>query len=130
MMNRKQKTISAVLAICIALVFSTNVFAADVVIKAASASAPDSFHGVCLNKFKELAEKYSNGKIQVNVLLGGSIGSEQDNVQQCSTGMLHVSTMAVNNVTSFSPAVGFMTLPYIFPKLEDAYKLFRSDYMK
>lgn len=129
-MNRNRKIVSVVMAICIALVFSSNGFSADVVIKAASASAPDSFHAVCLNKFKELAEKYSNGKIQVNVFLGGSVGSEQDNVQQCSTGMLHVATLAVNNLTPFSPAVGFMTLPYIFPKLEDAYKLFRSDYVK
>ena len=129
-MNRNTKIVSVVLGICIALVFSSTGFAADVIIKAASASAPDSFHAVCLNKFKELAEKYSNGKIQVNVFLGGSVGSEQDNVQQCSTGMLHVATLAVNNLTPFSPAVGFMTLPYIFPKLEDAYKLFRSDYVK
>ena len=74
-MNRNTKIVSVVLAICIALVFSSNVFSADVVIKAASASAPDSFHAVCLNKFKALAEKYSNGKIQVNVFLGGSVGS-------------------------------------------------------
>lgn len=122
----------ALLCITVAtlLVFSSAAFSAEVVIKAASASAPDSFHGICLYKFKELAEKYSNGKVQVNVFMGGSIGSEEDNVQQCSTGMLHVSTMAVNNVTPFSPAVGFMTLPYIFPKIEDAYKLFRSDYVK
>jgi tripartite ATP-independent transporter DctP family solute receptor len=130
-MKRFSKGIAILIACAFGLsVFSSVAFSADVVIKAASASAPDSFHGVCLYKFKELAEKYSNGKIQVNVLLGGSLGSEQDNVQQCSTGMLHVSTMAVNNVTPFSSAVGFMTLPYIFPKLEDAYKLFRSDYVK
>jgi tripartite ATP-independent transporter DctP family solute receptor len=83
----------------------------------------------CLNKFKELAEKYSDGRIQVNLFIGGQMGSEQDNVQQCSTGMLHMAIMAVNNVTPFSPAVGFMTLPYVFPKIEDAHKLFKSEFI-
>jgi tripartite ATP-independent transporter DctP family solute receptor len=129
-MNRKSRIVGVILAIGAMLLLSSAAIAADVVIKAATANPPGSFHVVCLEKFKELAEKYSNGKIQVNVFIGGQLGSEEDNVQQCSTGMTHVSIMAVNNVTPYSKAVGFMTLPYIFPKLEDAYKLFKSDYVQ
>jgi tripartite ATP-independent transporter DctP family solute receptor len=129
-MNSRFKIGGIVVALAIVLSFTSAAFSAEVVIKAATANPPGSFHVACLEKFKELAEKYSNGKIQVNLFIGGQLGSEQDNVQQCSTGMTHISIMAVNNVTPFSPAVGFMTLPYIFPKIEDAYKLFESDYVQ
>jgi tripartite ATP-independent transporter DctP family solute receptor len=129
-MQRNPRILRVLLALVIGLVLSSTAFSAEVVIKAATANPPGSFHVVCLEKFKELAEKYSNGKVQVNLYIGGQLGSEEDNVQQCSTGMTHVSIMAVNNVTPYSKAVGFMTLPYIFPKLEDAYKLFKSDYVQ
>jgi tripartite ATP-independent transporter DctP family solute receptor len=129
-MNRSLKVMAIFAMSCLLLGFSVAAPAAEIVIKAATANPPGSFHVECFNKFKELAEKYSDGRIQVNLYIGGQLGSEQDNVQQCSTGMTHLSIMAVNNVTPFSPAVGFMTLPYIFPKIEDAYKLFKNDYVK
>jgi len=120
----------SILGLCMALT-APEAPAADVIkIKYATANPPGSFHVVYAEKFKELAEKYSGNKLQVNLFIGGQLGSEQDNVQQCSTGMIHMSTMAVNNVTPFAPAVGFMTLPYIFPKIDDAYKLFKSPFME
>ena len=117
---------------CVALVFcfSGTVLAnPEFKIKYAVSSPPGSFHAAYADKFKELCEKYSEGKIQVNIYGGGQLGSEQDNVQGCSTNMIQMSTMAVNNVTPFAPAVGFMTLPYMFPKIEDAYKLFKHPFM-
>lgn len=129
-MRKPATRILVIAAVLAGLGLAPLAWGAELVVKAATANPPGSYHVVCLEKFKELAEKYSNGKIQVNVYIGGQLGSEEDNVQQCSTGMTHVSIMAVNNVTPYSKAVGFMTLPYIFPKLEDAYKLFKSDYVK
>jgi TRAP-type transport system periplasmic protein len=129
-MRIEKKAMTIITALCFILAFSGAAVAAEFVFKAATANPPGSYQVESLNKFKELAEKYSNGRIQVNVFIGGQLGSEEDNVQQCSTGMTHLSVMAVNNVTPYSKAVGFMTLPYIFPKIEDAYKLFKSDFMK
>ena len=98
-------------------------------IKYATASPPGSFHVAFAEKFKELAENYSNGKLNIKVYIGGQLGSEQDNVQACSTNMIQMATMAVNNVTPFAPEVGFMTLPYMFPQIDDVYKLFRHPFM-
>jgi tripartite ATP-independent transporter DctP family solute receptor len=99
-------------------------------IKYAVSSPPDSFHQAYADKFKELCEKYSGGKIKVNVYGGAQLGSEQDNVQGCSTNMIQMTTLAVNNLTPFANSVGFMTLPYAFQKIEDAYKLYKHPFME
>jgi len=105
-------------------------WAAEFTIKYAVSSPPDSFHQAYADKFKELCEKYSGGKIQVNIYGGAQLGSEQDNVQGCSTNMIQMTTLAVNNLTPFASSVGFMTLPYAFPKIQDAYKLFKHPFME
>ncbi len=130
-MKSMRGLILTTLAFFALVLISAPVWAAkeDFTIKYAISSPPGSFHVAYGEKFKELAEKYSNGRIKVNLYIGGQLGSEQDNVQGASSGIIQMSTMAVNNVTPFAPAVGFMTLPYIFPKIDDAYKLFQSPFM-
>lgn len=108
---------------------SSGAWAQDFTIKYAVSSPPDSFHQAYADKFKELCEKYSGGKIKVNVYGGAQLGSEEDNVQGCSTNMIQMTTLAVNNLTPTAKVVGFMTLPYAFPKIEDAYKLFKNPFM-
>jgi len=108
--------------------FSTAI-AAEFTIKYAVSSPDTSFHAEFARKFKEETEKRSDGRIQVNIYGGGQLGSEQDNVQGCSTNMIQMSTVAVNNLTPFAPAVGVLTLPYIMPDIESAYKLLSDPYM-
>lgn len=107
----------------------TPVNAADFTIKYAVSAPDSSFHAEFARKFKEETEKNSNGRIQVNIYGGGQLGSEQDNVQGCSTNMIQMSTVAVNNLAPFAPAVGVLTLPYILPDVESAYKVLSDPYM-
>lgn len=94
---------------------------AQTTVKFASANPEESYHGQFGLAFKENAEKMSNGKVQVNLFLSGQMGSEQDNVNQVSTGVIQMSTMAVNNVTPFAPIVGFCTLPYMWNRFDEAW---------
>ncbi len=108
------------------LVCSTSVFAADyqrTMIMAATANPTGSLHAVALEKFKEIVEKESEGKVRVNLFLGGSMGSEQANVKQLRDSEIHVSVLAAGNLTPFAPAATINILPYLFPKIDDAYTL-------
>ncbi|HAS90392.1 MAG TPA: C4-dicarboxylate ABC transporter substrate-binding protein [Desulfovibrio sp.] len=108
------------------LVCSTSVFAADyqrTMIMAATANPTGSLHAVALEKFKEMVEKESEGKVRVNLFLGGSMGSEQANVKQLRDSEIHVSVLAAGNLTPFAPAATINILPYLFPKIDDAYTL-------
>ena len=100
---------------------------ADVNFKFASANAPYSMsHGAFGHAWKKHIEEASNGRITVQLLFGGQMGSEQDNVNQVSSGLIQAASAAVNNVTPFAPIVGFATLPYMFQGVEEAWAVFDS----
>ena len=93
-------------------------------IRAATANPQGSLHVTALEKFKEIVEKESGGKITVQTFYGGSMGDEQANVKQLRTEELHVTVVACGNLTPFASRASLFILPYLFPKLDDAYKLF------
>lgn len=96
-------------------------------VRYATANPEQSAHVQHIRKFAQLLERYTQGRMQLQLEVGGVRGSEQDNVMDVSSGALHMSTLAVNNVTSFAPAVGFMTLPYVFEDVPAARRLLLSN---
>jgi tripartite ATP-independent transporter DctP family solute receptor len=121
-MKRRWRTLLVLtIALGLALACGGPALAKVYTIKYATANPPGSFHAYCAEQFKKHAEELGAGKVKVEVFLGGQMGSEQDNVQQVSQNMIQLSTMAVNNVTPFSPIVGFCTLPYIWTTKKEAY---------
>jgi len=124
-----KKTLILILAAAL-LVLSTSAFAEDyqrTMIMAATGNPQGSLHAVALEKFKELVEKESGGKVRVNLFLGGSMGSEQANVKQLRDAELHVAVLAAGNLTPFASSATITILPYLFPKIENAYTLFGND---
>ena len=95
-------------------------------IKIATSGPQGSAHVCGLDKFAEVLEKGSNGAITVQKFYGGALGDEQANVKQCKDNELHVTVVACGNVTPFAPSAGVVYLPYMFPKLDDAKKLFTN----
>jgi tripartite ATP-independent transporter DctP family solute receptor len=105
---------------------ATVVEAKDVTIKFATANPENSYHGVFGIAFKKYAEQMSNGRVTVELYLSGQMGSEQDNVNQVSSGIIQMSTQAVNNVTPFAPIVGFCSLPYMWNNFGEAWAVLDS----
>ncbi len=95
-------------------------------IKAATSGPQGSQHMALLEKFKELVEQRSGGDLTVTLFPGGQMGSEEDNIKQCASGVIQMTVLASNNVTPFSSAAGIVGLPYIFTNKEDAKKLFND----
>lgn len=83
----------------------------------------EGLHGVASTKFKELAEQYSNGRIQVQLFPHNQLGSEQEAFQGARLGTPEMTDGAVNNLTPFAPAVGFLTFPYMFSSREEAFAI-------
>lgn len=92
---------------------------------------PEGSHYVAhLMKFKQLVERYSQGRIRVQPIIDGRYGSEHDNVMGTAEGDIQMSTVAVNNLTPFSPNVGFLSFPYLFENTEQARRLFSHPLME
>lgn len=99
----------------------------EMTIRAATANPDGSLHVEAINKFKEIVERESNGAIKVQTFYGGSMGDEQANVKQLRNAEINLAVLACGNLTPFAPSAGVFYLPYLFPSLEDAEKLFSND---
>lgn len=109
--------------------WSHDVVAAEypaMVIRAATANPDGSLHVEAINRFKEIVEKESGGKISVQTFYGGSMGDEQANVKQLRTGEIHLAVVACGNLTPFASKAGIFYLPYGFPNIDDAKKVFNN----
>lgn len=123
-----RKALITALAACV-LMFSVTAHAVEykkTTIRIATANPDGSLHVAALDKFKEVLEKESGGAITVQTFYGGSMGDEQANVRQLRNTEIHASVLACGNLTPAAPAAGVFILPYMFPTLEDASKLFNN----
>lgn len=94
-----------------------------VVIKYTHGLGEDDPHHLTALKFKELVEKYSNGKVEVKIYPADQLGSEQRGFQDVQNGVVQATSLAVNNATPFAPVLGFFDLPYIFKDRNEFYKV-------
>lgn len=121
--------------LCMVGVFLLSVFlfvnpaisADKVIIKYGHSGTLEGLHGIASTKFKELAEKYSEGQIEVQIYPNNQLGSEQEAFQGARLGNLEMTDGAVNNLTPFAPAVGFLSFPYMFESREQAYTILDGD---
>ncbi|MCG8400284.1 MAG: TRAP transporter substrate-binding protein [Firmicutes bacterium] len=74
-------------------------------------------------KFKELAEEYTDGRVEVQIFPGGQLGSEQRGFQDVQNGVVQATSLAVNNATVFAPSLGFFDLPYLFKSRDEFYQV-------
>ena len=79
-------------------------------------------HAAALD-FKNYVEKATNGKVDVQIYPGSQLGGEERSFQDIQQGVIQIASLAVNNVTVFSPSMGVFDLPYMFTNYEDCYKL-------
>ena len=96
-------------------------------IRAATANPEGSLHTTAINKFKEIVEKESDGKIRVQTFYGGSMGDEQANVRQLRQQEIHLAVLAVGNLTPFAAQANIYYLPYMFPSIDNAYTLLEHE---
>lgn len=107
------------------MVFSCSKDADTIKVKLAISSPPDmnDFYYWTANTYKDLAESYTDGAVDIKIYDSMKLGSEQQTVQDVIKGNLEMTLVAVNNVTPFAPSIGFYDLPYIFKSREDFYKV-------
>ncbi|WP_108669130.1 TRAP transporter substrate-binding protein [Peribacillus acanthi] len=87
-------------------------------------------------KFKELVEKESDGKMKVEVIPGGQLGSEKDLVESTKLGSVDITIPSAAVLSNFVPKAAVLTLPYVIKganeqeKYESLKKLSGSDVFK
>src|SRR3954454_24384877 len=114
------KKLAIVLGAAVSLAFATPALAqAPTVIKFSHVVAPDTPKGKGSLKFKELAEKYTNGKVVVEVYPNSQLYKDNEELQALQLGAVQ---MLAPSLAKFGPLgvkeFEVFALPFILPNKE------------
>lgn len=75
------------------------------------------------SKLKEVAEKLSNGELEVQIFPGGQLGGELEMVSQVRLGALDMAMAGSGIVAAIEPTFSITELPFIWKSREHAWKV-------
>jgi tripartite ATP-independent transporter DctP family solute receptor len=124
----------AICAVLLSLLISTangicGTKEAPIVIRTTHNEGPDSTWNKAVMKFEELAESYTNGKVDVQIYPNGAL-SNGDNLlmaQQVANGTLEMITLSGSFWPRFKlPELAYFQLPFLFDSTDQAFALYRG----
>ena len=124
-MNRKKlgKVIGLVLGLAL-IPFLTGTSQAQKPIELAFAlhTAPGGPDHAAVQKFKEMAESKSKGRLNVKLFPGAQLGGERDNLEQLKQGEVALTQSGGLDISLLAPEYAALTVPYVFPSVESVFK--------
>lgn len=111
-----QRTILVILVIAAFLCMpAQGVFAKKIVIKFSFVTAPTSVKGMSAQKFKDLAEKYTKGAVDVQLFPTGQLYSDDTKaIQALRSGAIQMICPSTAKYTGLFPQLQLFDLPYLF----------------
>ena len=112
------------IALC-AFVFVTSAYSADTIkIKFSHVVAPDTPKGLAAQKFKQFAEKNSNGRVQVQIYPNSQLYKDKEEIEALQLGAVQ---MLAPSLSKFGPLgtreFEVFDVPYIFPTKVALYRV-------
>ncbi len=109
----------AVSAIVLSLVGPTTALATQS-INVGIGDLLDSDQGKLAQRFKEIVEAVSEGNIDVQLFPGGTLGTEQEMVQNVRSGVLDMAIASTATLASFVPHFEALHYPYLIESQDEA----------
>lgn len=82
------------------------------------------------NKWKELAEQKSNGRLELKLYPSSQLGSEKDVIEQAMMGNNTIIFTGYDFLMDYVPDMGIMTAPYLTDDTDDLFYLTTTDWFK
>jgi TRAP-type transport system periplasmic protein len=95
-------------------------------INVASTFPPDSPQDKGLNKFKQLVEERSGGRIEVLIHASGAMGDERSTFEMLSSGSVEYGAVGTNDISTFFPKYFICEVPYVFGSQDDFWKFWNG----
>lgn len=115
---------SACLVLCLSLVTAacgTSGSAGEaIVIKAGIGLNEDHPQGQALNRFKEIVEEKSGGRIQVRPYFSAQLGDDLKMTEALQAGVQEVTIPSTSPLVGIVPEFGIFDLPFVFDEEEEA----------
>jgi C4-dicarboxylate-binding protein DctP len=131
-MNRREFTKAIAATACTAPFVAPGVAAqqAPIIIKFSHVVSPDAPKGKASLKFKELAEKYTNGKVKVEVYPNSSLYKDKEELEALQLGSVQI---LAPSISKFGPLgvkeFDVFDLPFLLSDEANARKMFASPMM-
>jgi tripartite ATP-independent transporter DctP family solute receptor len=118
----KRRLVALVLAFSVAALLAPAAAQQKIVLKFAH-HAPVTFpYQDGALKFKEIAERLSGGKLEVQVFGGAQLGGERDLLEGIKLGTLHMC-IGAGGLANFAPAYNIVQLPFLIKNQEHMVKI-------
>ncbi len=75
-----------------------------------------------IDKFAELVEEKTNGKVKIETFHDSLLGSDREVIESAQRGSLEMASSSTPNMTSFTNYFTAWDLPYIFENKDEVYK--------
>jgi len=75
----------------------------------------------------KLTEKWTNGRIKIEVYPGAVLGSEKETIEQTQMGVIDINRVSVSPVISVYPKMAVFALPYIFANREHMWEVLEGE---
>lgn len=107
----------------LAIMMAGPVLAQSVTVNLSHSSGEDSDYAVIAAKFEELAEKYSNGDIDIKIRCCAQLATEDEVFKSLQLGTVDMGLITGNNISPHFPLMEAFVLPYIFVDKAHAYRV-------
>ncbi len=104
----------SVLTLCLVLLVSFNVQAAEYTLKFANPVPKEHSWGQGAEKFSELVKEATNGRVEVQVYHAGSLGKIREVLEMAKIGTVDFVLSGTGHVTGYVPEMGITVLPYLW----------------
>lgn len=82
-----------------------------------------------VERFKNLIEERSGGKITIDLYTGGQLGGDNEMFTSCRDGSIDIITSMSSGLVDFVPEEAVFDLPNLFPDVETMRKVLQGDFM-
>ena len=78
-------------------------------------------------KFAELVDKYSEGRIKIQVFANAQLGEESDAIEQVQMGAIEMTRISSAPMSEFVTSMGLFSLPYLFDDADHLWRFLDSE---
>jgi TRAP-type C4-dicarboxylate transport system substrate-binding protein len=102
-------------------------FDKDVHVTFASAASPGAGCNLATEKAIELIKERSGGKIIIEIVYNGALGTEQSCFAQCMEGSIEMTGAGSGTISQYVPYLEVFQLPFLINSYEQEWAVMRSD---
>lgn len=104
--------------------------AQEVTVRIAYENNPGEPVDQVVNRWAELVDEASDGKVKLELFPSSQLGAKQDVIEQ---GMMGVNVITIADaafLTDYDPDLGILMAPYLTDSAADLFKIYESDWFK